>query len=267
MDLLIGGVAGVVSRTLTAPLELLKIQGQNSYMPHSSLQATIEKEGIKGLWKGNYTNCIRIFPQMAINYAIYSGFQKHCSAYLPLFCKDYGHFIGGAFAGAISMSIVYPLENARSRLSLQTSNSHYKGLVDVLRKTPLRSLYNGLPMSIIGFVPYSALSYGFFNMNKDLFAHDVNNITAYEKLLFGGLAGVCAVSFTYPTDLIRRRLQLQGFDPLVPKYNGILDCIRKIVATEGISGLYRGLIPCYMKIFPAAGIQFLVLETLQHYKS
>lgn len=266
MDMLIGGIAGVVSRTLTAPLELLKIQGQNSYMPHSTLRATIQKEGFTGLWKGNYTNCIRIFPQMAINYAIYSGFQKHCVSYLPWFCTDYGHFIGGAFGGAVSMSIVYPLENARSRLSLQTSNSHYGGLVDVLRKTPLRNLYNGLRMSIIGFVPYSALSYGFFNMYKEGFAYDVNNITAYEKLLFGGLAGISAVSITYPTDLIRRRLQLQGFDPLVPRYNGILDCIRKIITAEGLGGLYKGLVPCYMKIFPAAGIQFLVMETLQHYK-
>ena len=41
------------------------------------------------------------------------------------------------------------------------------------------------------------------------------------NLFAGGFAGMSAVSYTYPTDLIRRRLQLQGFDKTVPKYNGI----------------------------------------------
>ena len=270
MDFLIGGIAGAVSRTLTAPLELLKIQGQNTYMPNTSLQATIEKEGIKGLWKGNFTNCLRIFPQMAINYSVYSAVNDNVINYLPTPMEKYRHFISGALAGVISMSVIYPLENARSRLSLQTHNSHYKGLVDVFRKTPLVSLYNGLRMSIIGFAPYSALSYGFFNLNKTILYADhddpTQHILPHQKMICGGLAGLMAVSFTYPTDLIRRRLQLQGFDSRVPKYDGIKDCISKIVRKEGVSGLYKGLSACYLKIFPATAIQFLII-TYNTYKA
>ena len=266
MDLIIGGIAGVISRTMTAPLELLKIQDQNSFMPHSSLRATLQKEGVVGLWKGNYTNCIRIFPQMAINYAVFNAVKTYSESYFPDSITPYLHFISGACGGAVSMTIVYPLENARSRLSLQTQNSHYTGLTDVFRKTQLRDLYNGLKMSLIGFVPYSALSYGFFNMNKQYLCNDPTNVSPFERMLCGGLAGLCAVSFTYPTDLIRRRLQLQGFDPLVPRYSGILDCVKKIIATDGITGIYRGLGACYMKIFPAAGIQFFVIDSLQKYK-
>ena len=267
MDMLIGGIAGVVSRTMTAPLELLKIQGQNSYMPHSTLRATIQKEGILGLWKGNYTNCVRIFPQMAINFGVYKTFQNYGTPHLSPTLSPYTHFIGGALGGLMSMMIVYPLENARSRLSLQTKGSHYSGLNDVFRRTPLKSLYNGLSMSLIGFAPYSALSFGFFNINKQYLCVDPQNITGLEKLVCGGLAGLSAVSITYPTDLIRRRLQLQGFDPCVPKYEGIMDCITTIVRTEGIQGLYRGLLACYIKIFPAAGVQFFVIDLLQRYKS
>ena len=67
IDLLIGGLSGVNSRTLTAPLELYKIQRQNTFMPHSTLRAVVKKEGFRYLWKGNATNCIRVFPQSAIN--------------------------------------------------------------------------------------------------------------------------------------------------------------------------------------------------------
>ena len=204
---------------------------------------------------------------MAINYTVYTNVNAYIIPYLPAYLHPYGHFISGAVGGAVSMSMVYPLENARSRLSLQSKKSHYTGLIDVFRKTPLSSLYNGLRMSIFGFAPYSALSYGFFNMNKQLFTDVDGSLTGVEKMVCGGLAGMCAVSFTYPTDLIRRRLQLQGFDPCVPKYDGIMDCIQKIIKKDGVVGLYRGLGACYLKIFPAAAIQFLIMDTYNTYKA
>ena len=54
------------------------------------------------------------------------------------------------------------------------------------------------------------------------------------NIVGGGLAGLFSVSITYPTDLIRRRLQLQGFDKTVPKYNGILDACHKIFKYEKV---------------------------------
>ena len=71
IDLVVGGLSGVISRTLTAPLELYKIQRQNAFIPNSTIRDVLKKEGIKYLWKGNGTNCIRVFPQTAINYGIF----------------------------------------------------------------------------------------------------------------------------------------------------------------------------------------------------
>ena len=71
-----------------------------------------------------------------------------------------------------------------------------------------------------------------------------------------------SVTITYPTDLVRRRLQLQGFDSSVPKYNGILDSIRKIFKYEGFFGFYRGLSMTYIKTGPAVAIQFWSIENL-----
>ena len=49
-DLVIGGISGIVSRTLTAPLELWKLQRQNSFMPGSTLRAVVQMKvfGIYG---------------------------------------------------------------------------------------------------------------------------------------------------------------------------------------------------------------------------
>ena len=73
-----------------------------------------------------------------------------------------------------------------------------------------------------------------------------------------------AVSITYPTDLVRRRLQLQGFDKSVPKYAGMIDCVKKIVAKDGMLGLYRGLGACYIKIFPTLAVQFWTIDTARY---
>ena len=52
-DLITGGMSAIVSRTATAPLELFKIQRQNSFVPYSTLRAVLQREGVKYLWKGN----------------------------------------------------------------------------------------------------------------------------------------------------------------------------------------------------------------------
>ena len=77
IDLLSGGLAGIISRTGIAPLELYKIQKQAAYIEHATLRSVIKKEGIRYLWKGNMTNCVRIAPQMAVNYSVFEYSKKY----------------------------------------------------------------------------------------------------------------------------------------------------------------------------------------------
>lgn len=261
-DMLIGGLAGMISRTLTAPLELNKIQRQNHFMPNASLREVIQKEGVFSLWKGNGTNVVRIFPQMAINYSVYSMMNQRLKG--VSLQKDLHHFICGGIAGMTSMTVIYPFENIRTRLSLQTNQGQYKGLVDVVRKTPISQLYGGLRMSLLGFTPYNALNFMFYNnFKRQLEKRDIQ-LGAWNHLLCGGLSGSAAVTFTYPTDLIRRRLQIQGMNANVPEYSGIFDVMKKIYKGEGIMGFYRGLLPCYIKIFPTLALQFYCIETMKN---
>ena len=248
-DLLAGGCAGVISRSGVAPIELWKLQSQASYVPNASIRQVLKKEGLRYLWKGNLTNCIRIAPQTAINFATFGLAKKH----IKFENKDINNLICGALGGGLSMVSIYPLETVRSRLSLQTNKGHYNGILDCLRKMKVNEMYRGLGTSLIGITPYMALNFTFYHKLKE----------EHNALLAGGLSAMAAVTITYPTDLIRKQLQLQGFDPTVPKYNGFLDCIRKIVNTQGIRGLYKGLIPCYVTIFPKFALQFWSYEFIK----
>ena len=61
---------------------------------------------------------------------------------------------------------MYPLETIRSRLSLQTRKNHYTGLYDAMRQMSFRDMYRGLNISILGFVPFNALNFLFYNRLK-----------------------------------------------------------------------------------------------------
>ena len=122
-DLLIGGLSGIVSRTTTAPLELWKIQQQNYFVPNSTFRDVLQKEGIRYLLKGNYTNCIRIFPQYSMNFAAFQFFNEKTKPYIEN--ENAKNLVAGSLAGLVAMSGVYPLETIRSRLALQTNKSHY----------------------------------------------------------------------------------------------------------------------------------------------
>ena len=249
-NLLSGGISGIISRTATAPLELYKIQRQNPFMPHSTLGSVLKKEGIRHLWKGNWANCLRVFPQFSINYATFEFTKKQ----LPPGNK--GNFLSGAAGGMVGMISTYPLETIRTRLSLQTQKSHYNGAIEALRKMGFKQLYQGGAMSAFGSSLYNAFNFSFYFAYKQA----IPNPERHHKLLCGGFAGLSAITITHPTDLVRRRMQLQGFDPSVPVYRNPIHCIEKIVAKEGVRGLYRGLWAAYIRLFPTTAIQFWAME-------
>ena len=80
-----------------------------------------------------------------------------------------------------------------------------------------------------------------------------------ERFVSGGLAGAIGQIFVFPLDVARTRLAIT--DKI--KYNGIIDCIRKIIKYEGLAKLYGGFSPTLIGIFPYAGIDLSVFFWLR----
>ncbi|KAF2263993.1 mitochondrial carrier [Lojkania enalia] len=59
----------------------------------------------------------------------------------------------------------------------------------------------------------------------------------------GAVAGVSEILVMYPLDVVKTRVQLQTKTAAAGEetYNGMLDCFRKIIKSEGVSRLYRGI--------------------------
>ncbi|OMJ17489.1 Mitochondrial substrate carrier family protein X [Smittium culicis] len=86
------------------------------------------------------------------------------------------------------------------------------------------------------------------------------------KLANGAIAGITGVSIIYPLDIVKTRLQNQR--PLsngkLP-YSGVYDCMKQIVARDGLKGLYRGLIPNLIGITPEKAIKLAVNDSMRGY--
>lgn len=73
-------------------------------------------------------------------------------------------------------------------------------------------------------------------------------LKAFEPFILGGISSCTAEFFTFPIDLVKTRLQIQGqriefsghsLNHSI-KYNGMFNCFSVIVREEGIRSLFYG---------------------------
>src|SRR5690554_6328801 len=83
---LAGGLAGVLSRSITSPINVVKVYSQVG-APETkqgllkSFQIIYKSEGIRAFWKGNGIACIRLFPYGAIQFATFVQLRVSCCYY------------------------------------------------------------------------------------------------------------------------------------------------------------------------------------------
>nr|XP_048319412.1 mitochondrial adenine nucleotide transporter ADNT1-like isoform X1 [Ziziphus jujuba var. spinosa] len=263
-SLIAGGVAGGVSRTAVAPLERLKIllQVQN---PHSKkyngtvqgLKYIWRTEGLRGLFKGNGTNCARIIPNSAVKFYSYEQASK---GILLLYRQQSGNeeaqltpllrLGAGACAGIIAMSATYPMDLVRGRLTVQVP---YVGLNFAVYESLKEYLIKAKPLGLV----------------------EDNDLSVITRLACGAAAGTVGQTVAYPLDVIRRRMQMVGWKDAASvitgdgrskaplEYNGMIDAFRKTVRHEGFGALYKGLIPNSVKVVPSIAIAFVTYESVK----
>lgn len=88
--------------------------------------------------------------------------------------------------------------------------------------------------------------------------------SAFFTLMAGGLAGTFSWLITFPIDVLKSRLQVDGIDGK-PKYSGAIDCAKKSVASEGLSFFTRGLAPTLLRAFPMNAVCFLVVSYIMKF--
>ena len=254
------GIAGMVSRTATSPLERLKVLYQNkanikiSY--HTYLPKLIKKEGYLSLFNGNGINCLRVMPESAIRYSVFDSCKKHFSE--KDINKNLNYFISGSISGITGSCAVYPLETVRTKITAQSNKNMYNGFIDCIKKSynknGIQGFYKGNVLYTLGQIPYQGTNFLTYQYLKDNYENTHANL-----LLFGSIAGFTSISCSYPFEIIKRRMQLSG-ELGNPTYENTLKCLRHMYGQNGLRAFYAGLIPQYLKLIPANCIFFYTIE-------
>jgi solute carrier family 25 (adenine nucleotide translocator) protein 4/5/6/31 len=267
IDFALGGFSGAVAKTMTAPIERVKLiiqtQDANPRIISGEVQRytgiincfsrVASEQGFAAFWRGNLTNVIRYFPTQAFNFAFKDFFKSLFPNYSSK--TQFGKFVmvqiaSGALAGAGSLCIVYPLDYARTRLASDVGSGKrdFNGLWDCLKKTssgpkgPI-ALYNGFGVSVIGIIPYRGVYFGMFDTLTQLNPYKDGNtpISLIARFACAQTTAIVAGYASYPFDTVRRRLQMQSEKPREQwVYSGTLDCFGKVVQKEGATALFKG---------------------------
>ncbi|CRK18336.1 hypothetical protein BN1723_002476 [Verticillium longisporum] len=293
-----GATAGLVSRFVIAPLDVVKIRLQlqshslSDPLSHpaaqggpiykgtlSTLRHILRSEGLPGLWKGNVPAELMYLCYGGIQFTAYRaatqllrGGGAHGGTeddrHLPHAVES---FVAGAAAGAAATTATYPLDLLRTRFAAQGNDRVYASLrgavAEIYRDEGPRGFFRGLGPGVAQIVPYMGM---FFAAYEGFRLH----LGALELPWGGGdatagvMASVMAKTAVFPLDLVRKRIQVQGptraryVHKNIPEYQGALGALRTILKVEGVRGMYRGLVVSLVKAAPGSAVTVWTYERM-----
>lgn len=199
-NIIAGGLAGMVAKSVVAPFDRIKILYQVSsaqfritHLP-SIANKIVQTEGVKALWKGNTATLIRVFPYSGIQFMVFD----RCKTFLlreqeTTYLKEKAinpqtpkprwglspveSLFAGMTAGGISVIATYPLDLTRAQLAvLRTKKGPDNiGFVGALygnyKNRGVGGLFRGITPTVMGILPYSGLAFGFNEQAKRKVGH------------------------------------------------------------------------------------------------
>jgi solute carrier family 25 thiamine pyrophosphate transporter 19 len=279
-----GAVAGLVSRFVIAPLDVIKIRLQlqvhhrdnhglnNSLGTLGTLRQILRNEGLTGLWKGNIPAELMYLAYGSVQFSAYTYFShllEHAAPFpLPASLVS---FTSGAAAGAAATTATYPLDLLRTRFAAQGRDRVYPSILASLRHIARHEgpagFFRGLGAGVSQIVPYMGLFFASYETLKPLTADSPIPLPfGTSDAAAGVMASVLSKTAVYPLDTTRKRLQVQG--PMltryvhgnIPTYSGVISTVLRIGRQEGRRGLYRGLTVSLLKAAPASAVTMWTYE-------
>ncbi|KAJ2954152.1 hypothetical protein O0L34_g2379 [Tuta absoluta] len=236
--LIAGCLAGVTTRFLTQPLDIIKLRTQVQGLKKGKKKKTVTKtatrilseEGLSAFWHGHNIGQLHSVLAVSSQFLTYDVLTKLVGNYSwSSEYKPYSRFVCGVCAGCISATLVMPLEVIRVRQMIVKDQyqSLLKGGMAVYRYGGILAFYEGLGASLLQMGPQVGISFVVFSYSQPMLLHllqpnqtmpkgnEDKSMNRYKpqnlliaSTIAGSLAGLLAKTLTYPLDLTKRRLQL-----------------------------------------------------------
>ncbi|XP_039785045.1 mitochondrial carnitine/acylcarnitine carrier-like protein isoform X2 [Panicum virgatum] len=283
-DLTAGTVGGAANLFVGHPFDTIKVKLQSQPTPApgqlpkyagaiDAVKQTIAAEGPRGLYKGMGAPLATVAAFNALLFTVRGQMEAvlRSEPGAPLTVGQ--QVVAGAGAGVAVSFLACPTELIKCRLQAQSSLAEAaaasgvavpKGPIDVakhvVRDAGARGLFKGLVPTLGREVPGNAVMFGVYEAAKQYLAGgpDTSGLGRGSQVLAGGLAGAALWLSVYPTDVVKSVIQVDDYRN--PRYAGSLDALRKIVAADGVKGLYKGFGPAMARSVPANAATFVAYE-------
>ncbi|OJD24674.1 hypothetical protein ACJ73_03962 [Blastomyces percursus] len=242
--------------------------------PFDCATKILKNEGPLAFYKGTLTPLVGIGACVSVQFGAFHEarrrFEEWNAKKSPLNTSlSYSqYYLAGAFAGVTNSVISGPIEHVRIRLQTQPHGAQrlYNGPIDCIRKLSahegvLKGIYRGSLVTVFR----EAQAYGVwflsfeYLMNWEAKRSNVKreDISAVKVAAYGGLAGEALWLASYPLDVIKSKMQSDGFGAQ-QKFAGTIDCFKKTFAAEGLGGFWKGIGPTLLRAMPVSAGTFAV---------
>ncbi|RVW49298.1 Mitochondrial substrate carrier family protein B [Vitis vinifera] len=270
-----GGLAGLTAASATYPLDLVRtrLAAQDAFLNcllkssvlqmtkviyyrgiGHTLQTIVREEGIWGLYKGLGATLLGVGPSIAINFSVYETLRSSWHSQRPNDSTVLVSLTCGSLSGIASSTVGLFSTSTAIENAVKQQVALHSGEPTLLSR--LSKVRGVLFDSNILSSHLSATEISKKRFNSEANPQMKVKVYPHNQVLF--LA-------TFPLDLVRRRMQLEGAGGRARVYTtGLFGTFRHIIRTEGLRGLYRGILPEYYKVVPGVGICFMTYETLKN---
>lgn len=181
-NLVAGGFAGMLAKSVVAPLDRVKILFQVSSCKFrlrnvpNVMRTIAQDEGVGALWKGNTATMIRVFPYSGIQFMVFDRCKTHFlrqhDASTKWGLSPLESLISGMIAGTVSVLATYPLDLTRAQLAVLRKHRDgvNRGFVNVIIDTythrGMAGLFRGVVPTMVGILPYSGIAFALNEQGK-----------------------------------------------------------------------------------------------------
>ena len=237
--LLPGALAGITSVILGYPFDTIKTRVQTRMYKgtFNCLRHTVQKEGMKALYRGAAMPLVALTVKRGILYSLYEKIKI-----------THSHFIAGAVIGGIGTVISCPIHVIKSQMQ-NSKKTKYKNVMDCIKHISkidgFPGFYRGFKINLIKDIIFSTSYWGLYGSIRDNFSNN-----HYTNFLAGGISSIIVWSIFFPLDTIKVAIQTKKGKKHV----------KNIIKESGIFGLWKGASPVLLRVFPVSACSMVVYE-------
>ncbi|CAG8677805.1 2479_t:CDS:2 [Rhizophagus irregularis] len=179
------------------------------------------------------------------------------------------NIVDSSIAAVISRLCTHPLDTIRVRLQANTTNTFSRSngklvnnlFIQLIRKTPIKSYYNGLAIAASLGIPALSSYLFVYDKTKYFLSNRLNikDTSALNYMASAAIAEICSGVFWTPMEVLKSKLQTCGTSNEMNRIN-TLQMSKLILENEGIKGFFRGYLLSLVVFIPHTMIYFVLYE-------